>query len=133
MAMAANLEALGKPDEALTAYQKLATDDPQSFTAPIAMISQVHLLKEKKQVDEARRVCETILTKYRDSLVANDAQRQLRLLKGSEPTPAAAETVTTVPAMSVAPAAPPAAAPAAPPAAAPAAVNSPKPAGSPKG
>jgi predicted negative regulator of RcsB-dependent stress response len=134
MAMAANLEALGKPDEALTAYQRLATDDPEGFTAPIAMISQVHILKEKKQTDEARRICETILTKYRDSLVANEAQRQLRLLKGGEPAtpPSAAADTMVPPAMSVAPAAPPAAAPAAPPAAAPPAGNSPKPAASPK-
>ena len=50
MAMAANLESLGKRDEALAAYQRLAADDPQGFTAPVAMISQVHILKEKGQV-----------------------------------------------------------------------------------
>lgn len=90
MAMAANLEALGKPDEALAAYQRLASDDAQGYSAPLAMISQVHILKEKNQTDEARRVCETILTKYRDSLVANEATRQLRLLKP----PASADTAT---------------------------------------
>jgi predicted negative regulator of RcsB-dependent stress response len=90
MAMAAILEALGKRDEALAAYQRLAADDPQGFTAPIALISQVHMLKEKNQLDEARQVCETILTKYRDSLVANEATRQLRLLK--PPTPPEAAT-----------------------------------------
>lgn len=136
MAMAANLEALGKPDEALAAYQRLASDDPQGFTAPLAMISQVHLLKEKNQVDEARRVCETILTKYRESLVANEATRQLRLLKGSEPAqppPSAADAAIPMPPVTnVAPAAPPAAAPAAPPAAAPPAQNPPKTADSPK-
>jgi len=87
MAMAANLESLGKRDEALTVYQRLATDDPQGFSAPIALISEVHILKDKNQVDEARRVCETIITKYRESLVASEASRQLRLLKGSEPPP----------------------------------------------
>ncbi len=45
------------------------------------MISQVHILKEKNQLAEARQVCETILTKYRESLVASEATRQLRLLK----------------------------------------------------
>jgi len=89
MAMAANLESLGKRDEALAAYQRLAADDPQGFTAPVAMISQVHTLKEKNQVDEARKVCETILTKYRESLVANEATRQLRLLKPATPPEAA--------------------------------------------
>lgn len=135
MAMAANLEALGKSDDALAAYQRLATDDPQGYAAPLAMISQVHILKEKNQVDEARRVCETILTKYRESLVANEATRQLRLLKGSEPAKppsSAADAIPAPPAMSVAPAAPPAAAPAAPPAAVPPAANTPKTAASPK-
>ena len=90
LAMAANLEALGKRDEALAAYQRLAADDPQGFTAPVAMISQVHIFKEKNQVDEARKVCETILTKYRESLVANEATRQLRLLKPATPPETAA-------------------------------------------
>lgn len=85
MAMAANLESLGKPDEALAAYQRLAAEDPPGFSAPVAMISQVHIFKEKNQLEEARRVCETILTKYRDSPVANEAQRHLRLLKPATP------------------------------------------------
>lgn len=93
MAMAANLESLGKRDEALAAYKRLAADDPQGFSAPVAMISQVYLLKEKGQAAEARQICETILTKYRDSLVANEATRQLRLLK--PPAPPEAPVVTT--------------------------------------
>ena len=36
MAMAANLEALGKNDEALAAYQRLAADEPEGFSAPVA-------------------------------------------------------------------------------------------------
>jgi tetratricopeptide (TPR) repeat protein len=131
MAMAANLEALGKPDEALAAYQKLATDDPEGYAAPEAMISQVHLFKEKNQIDEARRVCETVLTKYRDSLMASEATRQLRLLKGGEPPKppsSAADAIPLPPTTNVAPAAPPAAAPAAPPAG-----NTPKTVASPKG
>jgi predicted negative regulator of RcsB-dependent stress response len=94
MAMAANLESLGKRDEALAAYQRLAADDPQGFSAPLAMISQVHILKEKNQLEEARRACETILTKYRESLVANEATRQLRMLK---PPPSADEASAAIP------------------------------------
>jgi TolA-binding protein len=125
LAMAANLESLGKRDEALAAYQKLAADDPEGFSAPMAMISQVYILKEKKQPEEARRICETILTKYRESLIASEATRQLRFLKAGEPSKPVADTTsaaTPAPAGS-APAtatpAPPAAVPAAPPAAAP--------------
>ena len=65
------------------------------------MISQVHIFKEKNQLAEARQVCETILTKYRDSVVANEATRHLRLLKPpAPPEPPAAQTparVTNVP------------------------------------
>ncbi|MEY2488668.1 MAG: hypothetical protein QOC70_610, partial [Verrucomicrobiota bacterium] len=93
MAMAANLESLGKRDEALAAYQRLAADDPQGFSAPVALISEVHILKEKNQLEEARRVCETILTKYRDSLLANEATRQLRLIKPAAPPEPVADKV----------------------------------------
>jgi len=103
LAIAANLESLGKGDEALAAYQRLAADDPQGFSAPIALLSQVHILKEKNQVEEARRVCETILTKYRESLAANEATRQLRLLKpppsADTPTAAIPTPAPTVPSL----------------------------------
>ena len=128
LAIAGNLEALGKNDEALAAYQRLVAADPRGFTAPIALYSQIHLFKQKKQIEEARRVCETIMTQYRESRLAPDAQYQLRLLKLPE-TPAAAPT----PAVSAPP--PPAAAPSAPPPAqsvAPAAPPAPKTSAPPK-
>lgn len=120
MAIAGNLEALGKNDEALTAYQRLVAADPRGFTAPIALYSQIHLFKQKKQIEEARRVCETIMTQYRESRLAPDAGYQLRLLKvpdapsptpapvTSAPPPPAAAPSAPPPAQSVAPAAPPA-------------------------
>ena len=118
LAMAGNLEALGKKDEALAAYQRVVADNPKGFMAPIALYSEIHLLKEKKKIDEARRVCETLMTQYRESRLAPDASYQLRLLKPENSPPAPA--VTTAPAPPVAaPSAPPPAqsvAPAAPPA-----------------
>ena len=84
LAMAANLESLAQRDEALAMYQRLAASDPQNFIAPVALLSTVHILKEKNQMEEARRVCETILTQHRDSAIAGEATRQLRLLKGGE-------------------------------------------------
>jgi TolA-binding protein len=128
MAMAANLESLGKRDEALTTYQRLVAEDPKGFSAPIALLSEIHLLKEKNQIEEARRVCETILTQYRDSLVAGEASRQLKLLKGgATPTPG---PQASAPPPAAAPNAPPAPL-AQPPAAPPPAGNPPKPAGPP--
>ncbi|HEV2840794.1 MAG TPA: tetratricopeptide repeat protein [Chthoniobacterales bacterium] len=145
MAIAANLESLGKRDEALTAYQRLAADDAQGFTAPIALLAQVHIFKEKNQIAEARRVCEAIMTQYRESLVASEATRQLRLLKGNEPEPPAqpaqlmpASGATPMPATSAGPSVPapaatlPAAVPAAPPAAVPPARDTPQTTASPK-
>lgn len=94
MAMAANLESLGKPDEALTVYQRLPADDPHGFTAPLALLAQVHLLKQKHQIEEARRVCETIINQHQDSMVAGEASRQLRSLKPATPPAAPAPSPT---------------------------------------
>ncbi len=101
MAIAANLESLGKKDEALSTYQRLITNYPKDFNVPTAMLSQVHLLVEKNKTDEARRLCENILTQYRESLVAGEAARQLRLLGIEKP---AAQALS--PAMAVPPGAP---------------------------
>ncbi len=124
LAMAGNLEALGKKDDALTAYQRLVSGDPHGFAAPIALYSQIHLFKEKKQIEEARRVCETIKSQYPQSRLVSDAEYQLHLLKvDSPPAPAPAPPPTmTAPPPAAAPSAPPSAqsaAPAAPPAPAP--------------
>lgn len=109
LAIAGNLEAMGNNDEALVAYQRLVAADPRGFTAPIALYSQIHLLKEKKQILEARKVCEILMTEYRESRLAPDAQYQLRLLKLPDaPAPASS------PAASVSAPPPPAAAPPAP-------------------
>jgi TolA-binding protein len=127
LAIAGNLEALGKNDEALAAYQQLVAGDPTGFVAPLALYSEIHILKEKKRIDEARHVCETLMTQYRESRLAPDAAYQLRMLKPeNSPAPAASATVTPPPA--AAPSAPPAqsVAPAAPPAPAPKNSASPK-------
>jgi TolA-binding protein len=122
LAMAGNLEALGNKDEALATYQRLATSDPKAFTAPIALFSQIHLLKEKNQIEEARRVCETIMTQYRESRFAQEASFQLRQLKiKNEPAPPT--TAASPAAVSPAPAAAPSASPSVP--------NAPQPAGPP--
>ena len=118
LAMAGNLEAMGKKDDALTAYQRLVSGDPHGFTAPIALYSQIHLLKEKKQIEEARRVCETIKSQYPQSRLVADADYQLHLLKvDNPPAPAPAPPPTIAapppPAVSSAPPAPQSAVPSA--------------------
>ena len=115
MAMAANLDSMGKTDDALKMYQQIASAYPNSYAAPLAMLSQVYILKSKNLNDEARRICETMLTQFRTSFWAGEAMQQLRLLKPittSTPPPAAA-TAPAIPPMLAVPAAP---APQAPPA-----------------
>jgi TolA-binding protein len=129
LAIAGNLEALGKNDEALAAYKGLVTGNPTGFAAPLALYSEIHLLKDKKQIDEARRVCETIMTQYRESRLAPDAAYQLRLLKPETPPVAPPTQMVVPPPPAAAPSAPPAAqsvGPAAPPAPAPKTTPPPK-------
>jgi TolA-binding protein len=114
MAVAANLDSMGKPDEALAMYQQIASVYPKTYTAPIAMLSQVYILKAKNRNDDARRICETMLTQYRTSIWAGEAMQQLRILKPittSTPPPAAGPTVPPMlanPPAAPAPQAPPA-------------------------
>jgi hypothetical protein len=58
----------------------------------------VYILKGKKKGEEARRVCETILTQYRTSFWAGEAMQELRLLKpSSTPVPAMVPAATVPP------------------------------------
>jgi hypothetical protein len=140
LAMAANLVSMGKNDEALSIYQQVASKYPNTYHAPLALISQVPLLKAKNRIEDARRVCEEILTKYRmpgqqtggmhddrmETVWAGEAMRQLRSLKPPEqPAPPATTSMPTRPAVSGAP--PMIAAPTAPPSTGPAAAGAPTP------
>ena len=114
LAIAANLDSMGKTDEALAMYQQIASDYPNGYAAPLAMLSQVYILKSKNRNDDARRICETLLTQFRTSFWAGEAMQQLRILKPittSTPPPAA---MPNIPPM-LAPAAPAPQAPPAPP------------------
>ncbi|PYI49496.1 MAG: hypothetical protein DMF10_01285 [Verrucomicrobia bacterium] len=112
MAMAANLESMGKADEALTIYQQVASVYPNGFNAPMALLSQVYILKAKNRNEDARKICETVLTQYRTSFWAGEAMQQLRMLKPVTSSTAAPPAGPTVPPMLAVPAAP---APQAPP------------------
>jgi len=107
MAMAANLVSMGKTDEALSMYQQLAARYPASFDAPLALISQVPLLKAQNRIEDARRICETMMTQYRDSIWAGEAMRQLRSLKSSILSQPQLAPKSTVPPLIAAPTAPP--------------------------
>src|SRR6267143_3406172 len=124
LAMAANLESTGKNDEALAIYQQVAAKYASTYNGPLALISEVPLLKAKNRIDDARRVCEEILTKYRmpgqqvegsrddrmETVWAGEAVRQLQSLKPPEqpkPAPAVAKPPPLLAAPTAAAAAPP--------------------------
>ena len=107
MAMAANVESMGKSDEALSMYQQIASTYPNSFNAPLALLSQVFILKAKNRTEEARRICEAILIQHRTSFWAGEAMQELRLLKPSGPSEAA--PASTIPPFLATPAPKPAA------------------------
>ena len=99
VAIAINLESLGKLDEALALYRQISVKYPHSFNAPLALASAVRLLKSKNQLDEARRTCEMIINQYPTSYWASDAARELSTLKPpGEPPPQA--TPANIPAAS---------------------------------
>ncbi|MGI9115667.1 MAG: tetratricopeptide repeat protein [Chthoniobacterales bacterium] len=81
MSMAANLEAIGKTDEAAAAYQQIAANDPGSFNAPLALFAQAQLSNAKGRADEARRICETIMSQYSRSYAAMEAGQMLGTLR----------------------------------------------------
>ena len=116
MAMAGNLESMGKTDEALAMYQQVASANPNGFNAPVALPSQVHILKAKNRNDDARRICENIMTQYGTSVWAGEAMQQLRLLKPSSSLAPVPIPAATIPPMIAAPPAPPPAPQAPPPA-----------------
>ena len=101
MAMAANLDSMGKADAALEIYRQIATNYAQSYNGPLALIAQAQMLKGKGQIEEARRVCETVMTQYRESYAAMEAAQILKTLK---PSPVAATApAPETPAVSAAP------------------------------
>jgi tetratricopeptide (TPR) repeat protein len=99
MGLAANLESLGKNDEALSTYQRLASQYPQSYSAPLALLAQIPLLKAKNKTEEARRICETLISQYRDSAVTSEAFRELMTLPrpSTEPETNPAATPALIP------------------------------------
>ena len=124
LAMAANLESMGKDDEALSIYQQVASKYANTYNGPLALIAQVPLLKAKNRIEDARRVCEEILTKYRmpgqpqteaatrddrmETVWAGEAMRHLRSLKPPERPKSAPPAANAPPTMIAAPTAAPA-------------------------
>ena len=80
-ALAANLEAQGKVDEALATYQKISTTYANSFSAPLALFNQARLLVLKGKTEDGRRLYEQVMAQHQDNVVAQQASQELRKLK----------------------------------------------------
>jgi TolA-binding protein len=105
MSRATNLEAMGKEDEAMAAYQQVVSFDPGSFNAPGALLAQARILQGKGRTDEARRICENLMTQYRQSYASMEASQLLATLKPAVvPKPAAEGSASPAPAVSAPPA-----------------------------
>ena len=107
MAMAANLDSLGKGDQALEMYRQIAANHAQSYNAPLALLAQAQLLKGRGQIEEARRVCETVMTQYRESYATLEATQMLKALKPAVVAPVVAASTSPTPVAAVAPSVPP--------------------------
>ncbi|MDQ2659155.1 MAG: tetratricopeptide repeat protein [Verrucomicrobiota bacterium] len=120
MAMAANLDSMGKANEALALYRAIAAGYPQNYNASTALLMQAQFLKHDGKNEEAQRVCETIMAQYRESYASMEAAAMLKTLKPaptpmplpltpSTITPASSPAAQTAPATSPAPQSAPAA------------------------
>src|SRR5260221_8864536 len=78
--LAATLEIQGKQDEALGAYQKVSTTFATSFSAPVALLGQARIFKQKGKVADARRLYDQLINQYRDSIFAQQATRESQQL-----------------------------------------------------
>jgi len=87
----------------LSLYRQIAAKYSTSFNAPLSLISAVRLLKAKNQLDEARRVCETIINQYSTSFWASEATRELISLKPAAPAPSTPKTAPGNPPLPVGP------------------------------
>ena len=79
--LAATQESMGKMDEALGTYQKVSTTFATSFSAPVALLGQARIFKEKGKTEEARRLYDQLINQYPESMFAQQATRESQQLK----------------------------------------------------
>lgn len=88
--LAATQEMQGKQDEALSTYQKVSTTFATSFSAPVALLGQARIFKEKGKTDEARRLFDQVINQFPDSMFSQQAARESQQLKKTAAESAAA-------------------------------------------
>lgn len=104
LAVGANLEAVGKLDQADLAY-KTATDRPAAdFAVPLALLARANLAKLRGNTVEARRFLDDVLARYPGSGPAMQAEQDKRFLRVVSTPPAAAAKPDAAPVVVPAPA-----------------------------
>ncbi len=96
-ALAASLEAAGKNEEALAAYQQFGAAHGRSAFAPLASIGQARVLIALNKADEAQKLLESVEQKFPGNPFVYDARNLLEEIKnaagrktGGSPRPAPA-------------------------------------------
>ncbi|MEA3209222.1 MAG: Tetratricopeptide repeat-like domain [Chthoniobacter sp.] len=79
--LAATQEAQGKQDEALSTYQKVSTTFATSFSAPVSLLAQARIFREKGKADEAKRLYEQVINQFQDTTFAQQAMQESQQLK----------------------------------------------------
>jgi TolA-binding protein len=79
--LAATQELQGKVDEALSTYQKVSTSFSTSFSAPVALLGEARIFKQKGKTEDAQRVFEQIINQYPDTLFSQQAMREKQQAK----------------------------------------------------
>lgn len=80
-AQAVDLEIAGKTDEALAAYQQLATTQSKSAFAPLALLGQARVLTAQGKLEEARKSLEAVQQQAQDSPASYIAMQLLEEIK----------------------------------------------------
>lgn len=84
LAVGANLEAAGKADQADAAYKTVVEKAPKDFAAPLALAARANLAKMRKKPEEARKLWDELLAKYKTSASARLAEQEKKLIRGGE-------------------------------------------------
>lgn len=109
LAVAANLEAAGKSDQADAAYQAVVEKAPNDFAAPIAMLGRANLAKVRQKPEEARKIYDELIAKFPKSISAIQAGADKRFVRGGDSTADVFKMPAPTPEPSPAPTAAPAA------------------------
>ncbi len=79
--LAATQEMQGKTDEALSTYQRVSTSFSTSFSAPVALLGQARIFKQKGKTEDARRIYDQVINQFPETLFSGLASRENQLLK----------------------------------------------------